>query len=215
MNDRPNSDAGAAAAGDSARFDLGEVYTDQRAREALDLAGLTTAAFLARHERGDYGLASGRTVARNVITLARGRGLIASLYELPSGQRLSVHTHASSRMTDIRLRAADWGDDVPAGDITPAMPGTSRHLFELGKLVATNGALDAIRVARTSVLELVVRHVTGDWGDLDEHDKAENRSALDHGERVVSVYQLTPSIRIYVITERDRSRTTLLLPSEY
>lgn len=215
MSDPHAPDAGSPGPNAAARFELGEIHTDESARAALARAGLTAAPFLQRHSRCDWGLANGRTAARNAISIAKGRGLVASIYELPSGERLSIHTHTSQRLTDIRLRGPDWPEHAEGPDVGPDLPGASRHLFELGKLIATSGALIAIDLAKASVLGLVVRHVTGDWGDLDEHDRAENRRALDVGARVVSVYQLAPRVRVYVITEHDRSRTTLLLPSEY
>src|SRR4029453_15119249 len=87
--------------------------------------------------------------------------------------------------------------------------------FPPGDIVATPGALDALREAQQEPLELLRRHQQGDWGDLDEEDKAENEFSLEHDLRLLSAYTLPTQVKIWVITEWDRSVTTLLLPAEY
>ncbi len=69
-----------------------------------------------------------------------------------------------------------------------------------------------------AVLDLVSylrRHLHGDWGDLDDDDRRSNDAALKSGDRLFSSYQVTPDLKLWIITEGDRSVTTLLLPSEY
>ena len=89
-------------------------------------------------------------------------------------------------------------------------------LFPLGQLVATPGAIEAMAPYENMALRLVGRHVTGDWGDMVDEDKASNDRALLDGSRVFSAYLLPDGeTKIWVITEADRSATTLLLPSEY
>src|SRR6266508_3992094 len=90
-----------------------------------------------------------------------------------------------------------------------------RARFPLGDIVATPGALDALREAQQEPLGLLRRHQTGDWGNLDEEDKAENEFSLTHDLRLLSAYTLPTQVKIWVITEADRSVTTLLLPAEY
>lgn len=87
--------------------------------------------------------------------------------------------------------------------------------FRLGQVVATPGVLDALEYAEQVPEEFLTRHVTGDWGDLDEEDKAANEDALKRGSRILSAYHLSTRVKIYIITEADRSATTLLLPDEY
>jgi hypothetical protein len=87
--------------------------------------------------------------------------------------------------------------------------------FPLGNLVSTPGALEAIERAGDTSLPYLARHAAGDWGDLDQHDKAENESALKNGLRILSAYRLADDTRIWIITEADRSVTTILLPDEY
>lgn len=87
--------------------------------------------------------------------------------------------------------------------------------FNLGHVVATPGSLEALREIGANPLALVERHHQGDWGDLGEDDKRENEFSVDKYLRIFSAYQLTDSLRVWVITEADRSATTVLLPSEY
>ncbi len=83
--------------------------------------------------------------------------------------------------------------------------------FPLGRVLATPGAL-ALGV---DLFPLLRRHAHGDWGDLCEEDRAANERALVIGERLLSAYALGGGRRVWIITERDRSCTTLLLPDEY
>ncbi len=98
--------------------------------------------------------------------------------------------------------------------------------FPLGKVVATPGALELLARTNTTPLELLARHVCGDWGDLGADDARENDFSLQNGLRLLSAYKLPPPPSdtsaaagtpeaIWIITERDRSVTTLLLPEEY
>ncbi len=85
--------------------------------------------------------------------------------------------------------------------------------FELGQLVATPGALAALEEASTSPAELVGRHLMGDWGTVSKEDWAANDRALKDGERLISAYALPRTgERVWVLTEWDRSATTVLLP---
>jgi Protein of unknown function (DUF2958) len=87
--------------------------------------------------------------------------------------------------------------------------------FPLGQLVATPGAIEAFEHNGQSPITFVRRHSKGDWGELDAHDVVENEFALEHGVRLLSAYTLKDGTRIWIITEADRSVTTILLPEEY
>lgn len=87
--------------------------------------------------------------------------------------------------------------------------------FALGRIVATPGALEALDEAGQEWLTFLQRHVGGDWGELDPHDLQENEASLQRGGRLFSGYTLNNGQRLWIITEWDRSATTLLLPSEY
>ena len=88
-------------------------------------------------------------------------------------------------------------------------------LFPLGSLMATAAALGALVDAGQIAETFLARHSTGDWGDLCEEDKRENDFSITSGFRVLSSYQLRNGQKIWVITEADRSTTTILLPDEY
>lgn len=88
-------------------------------------------------------------------------------------------------------------------------------LFEFGSCVATPGALETLARLGLDPLTYLSRHGKGDWGDLDEEDRRSNEVALNRGGRLVSAYDLPENERLWIITEWDRSYTTLLLPSEY
>src|SRR2546422_9639607 len=91
----------------------------------------------------------------------------------------------------------------------------SKAKFLLGQLVATPGALKALEEAGQSPLEFLSRHQQGDWGELSEEDKKENEFSILNDLRILSAYTLTTGVKIWVITEADRSATTILLPEEY
>lgn len=88
-------------------------------------------------------------------------------------------------------------------------------LFPAGQIVATPGALAALEQANRSPLEFLSRHLRGDWGDLDQEDKTENELSLKYGYRLMSSYPVSETEKLWIITEADRSVTTLLLPEEY
>jgi hypothetical protein len=88
-------------------------------------------------------------------------------------------------------------------------------LFPFGQIVATPGALALLEKANKSPLEFLSRHLRGDWGDLCEEDKTENDLSLKEGFRLLSSYRVSDGQTLWIITEADRSATTLLLPDEY
>lgn len=90
----------------------------------------------------------------------------------------------------------------------------SMPLFQHGKLVMTCGISNLIEQGLLDPLPYIHRHLRGDWGDLSEEDRRANEAALKHQDRLFSSYQINPQLELWVITECDRSVTTLLLPSE-
>ena len=87
-------------------------------------------------------------------------------------------------------------------------------LFLLGQIIATPGALAALDKAGQRPQEFLTRHVQGDWGDLSEADRQENEFSLVRGFRLISSYQTNAGDTVWVITEADRSATSILLPNE-
>ena len=91
----------------------------------------------------------------------------------------------------------------------------AKPLFPLGRTVATPGALDALEKAGQMPAEFLRRHQIGDWGELCEADKKENDFSVTNDFRILSAYRTKADVKIWLITEHDRSATTLLLPEEY
>ncbi len=87
--------------------------------------------------------------------------------------------------------------------------------LKLGEVVATPGALSALEESGEQPGEFLSRHEAGDWGDLCIEDRKENEFSLAHGFRLLSSYKLRTGKTLWIITEADRSSTTLLLPDEY
>jgi hypothetical protein len=85
--------------------------------------------------------------------------------------------------------------------------------FLLGRIVATPNALS--RLTNEDILKAIGRHQAGDWGTLDAHDWRVNERALQNGGRLFSQYSTNQNIKFWIITEADRSSTTVLLPEDY
>lgn len=99
-------------------------------------------------------------------------------------------------------------------------PSSSSHavpvmLFPLGQIVITSGAMDVLTHYPIAPQMLLLCHVTGEWGDLDDEDQEANRAAIKYGTRILSSHIINADEKIWIITEADRSVTTILLPSEY
>jgi len=87
--------------------------------------------------------------------------------------------------------------------------------FALGQVVMTLGAAEAFVATGEGPLPLLARHQRGDWGTVNREDATENELSMARGSRVLSAYALKDGTRIWILTEADRSATTLLLPDEY
>jgi hypothetical protein len=92
--------------------------------------------------------------------------------------------------------------------------------FEMGQLVATPAALEALEESRQTPIDLLRRHRRGDWGDLSPSDRQSNEEALEDGSRIFSAYILKTGVKLWVITEAQddsgvRASTCILLPEEY
>ena len=91
---------------------------------------------------------------------------------------------------------------------------TRQRLFALGQVVSTPNALAFAEKNQIDLGQLLTRHQTGDWGDLDDEDNESNEEALINATRIFSSYSIAED-KIWIITEADRSFTTLLMPSDY
>ena len=90
---------------------------------------------------------------------------------------------------------------------------TAAPKFSLGRCCITANALK--HLAHDDVVLALRRHQAGDWGDVDAHDRQENELSLREGFRLLSVYRSAAGVRFWVISESDRSLTTVLLPEDY
>lgn len=116
-----------------------------------------------------------------------------------------------------------WVPELPDGPreltedewetLDSCVPTLPRRRFEVGRVYATPGALDHLDMVQlTAALN---RHEHGDWGDVCEEDRQTNDLAMKQGYRIVSSYTANDGTKFWVITEADRSTTTVLLPNEY
>lgn len=107
----------------------------------------------------------------------------------------------------IRLRSESHTADLRVPEV----------FFEPGALMMTNGVHTLIEQGLLNAHSYLNRHLTGDWGDIGDEDKLSNQQALQYGERLFSAYEIDAGDqkKLWIITERDRSVTTLLLPCEY
>jgi len=101
-----------------------------------------------------------------------------------------------------------------------ASPHDLPPLFSLGRVVATPGALKALKDTGIDGKALLGRHQRGDYGDLSEHDRLANADAMKDGGRILSAYSLPNGVRIWIITEAagddgKRACTTFLMPDDY
>jgi hypothetical protein len=159
------------------------------------------------------------------MTTGGERGMVCQMHiDEVSTQHLRVLPHPD--IGALRDALQPLLDDLPA--VTLHLAWSAEHecwmsriieprvpLFSLGMVVGTQGAVDALEEAGQSPQEFLDRHVNGDWGEVPEADKTENEFSLQHGFRILSSYTTKAGERIWVLTEADRSVTTLLLPEEY
>ena len=157
------------------------------------------------------------------MTRSGERGMICQM-RIVEDSRVHLRVMRSAQREAIRQALLPLLADLPA--VTLAMAWDERRdgwvstimrppRFPLGQLVATPGAWQALAEAGQGAMPFVARHQAGDWGELDEHDVRENGYSLQHGFRLLSAYTLNTGVRLWLITEADRSATTILLPQEY
>jgi hypothetical protein len=103
---------------------------------------------------------------------------------------------------------------IPFGRPDIHIKNEGQMLLELGQIVISPGAMRALEIRGKTPLEYLQRHIIGDWGNLCQEDIEENNFSVGHDLRVLSAYKIDRD-KIWVITEADRSATTILLPDEY
>ncbi len=91
----------------------------------------------------------------------------------------------------------------------------NKTLFDTGRIVCTEGATAAMERCYQEASEFIYRHQTGDWGEISFDDWNENDYSVEQGLRILSAFRTKAGKKLWVITESDRSATTILLPEEY
>lgn len=110
----------------------------------------------------------------------------------------------------------DMRIDRMAHGYTPYVsPPPADAKFPLGAVAITPGAKPALENAGVEPADLLSRHASGDWGRVCEEDAEQNELSVVHGMRILSAYNLTQTVVVWIITEADRHMTTILLPDEY
>lgn len=151
----------------------------------------------------------------NLISTGLAQGHIHFPDDATQGDDLAtdvISTYTVEEALDDGLLIDGNDDTIDGGNPLAAMP-VIDSAFPLGQLVMTAG-IHALWEQGLNVVALIQRHASKDWGDLDTHDQRMNAQALRNGDRIFSCYE-TPHGKVYVITEHDRSVTSVLLPSEY
>lgn len=132
-------------------------------------------------------------------------------FAISSGCELE-RTSLKADLLNVALKKVDWFG-IARPYVAAAASKKRRIRFPLGQSVATPGALaDIPGDVRVAAL---ARHARMDWGDVDAEARAENELSLREGFRLLSVYHTPTGVEFWIITEADRSATTILLPSEY
>jgi len=100
-------------------------------------------------------------------------------------------------------------------DVQPTPRKAHRKVWDvpLGQIVATRNAAD--QLPNNVILIALARHCSGDWGDVCPEDWQSNNAAMVHGNRLLSAYCSLTGVKFWIITEWDRSITTILLPEDY
>jgi hypothetical protein len=160
-----------------------------------------------------------------LVPMIRGgeHGILCQMHVAPES-RSYLRTITHPMVAEIREALSPLLVDPPAVTLAVAWDQTSGcwlstimnpPRFPLGQLLITRGADKALKDAVQDPREFLARHQSGDWGEVPEADKTENEVSLQRGFRLLSAYRTTHNVKIWVITEADRSATTLLLPEEY
>lgn len=202
---KERSDAREATSGD---FDaIKDKFGEIRMSDAVD-AAVTTAELanaLHRHAMGDWDDESGMPLSvLTVLTAASGTTIVLLTGAARSTTLLFLADEIAPALADrcgttTKARGEEAEDEV--------------RKFPLGKVVATPGARAAL--PPEDVAQALDRHAAGDWGDVGAADRRENDASVDRHLRILSVYHAGDGTKFWVITEADRSVTTVLLPAEY
>lgn len=182
-------------------------------------SGLDPLVLLKRQRCGDWGKVSERDRKLNESGIREGNALLG-LYPTKLGQPIVLLTEANHLFAHMSaLEETHEGRRLPRVDreqveYMKRVEGTTGK-FTLGTLVLTPGAIDALLRSGETPIPMLLRHVSGDWGNISDDDKQANERAIDKGERLLSSYNTKLGVKLWVITEANRTCTTVLLPDEY
>jgi hypothetical protein len=163
-----------------------------------------------------------------VSAIAWGGG-DANVLDYPDGPETATYTvlgvesnysngRARLYVLDTGVAAVPLASDFPVPASSPEPAELPQGPFPLGTVVATPGAIERMEHHGMNPAELLARHLGGDWGDIHPEDRGLNERALRDGDRLLSVYgedKTGEDSRIWIITEADRSATTILRPEDY
>lgn len=168
---------------------------------------------LANDDESPVRLYTGTPPARAVpdVWVCRACSLLPALDEHGDEQRFECRTPHD--MIEHLARHQAIGETVPDGALERLRREVNLLAFSLGSLVLTPG-IKASAIPLTLIEDLVRRHARCDFGELDVHDWRANHQSIISGTRVLSAYE-HEGVKLFIITEADRSRTTVLLRSEY
>ncbi len=158
----------------------------------------------------------GLVLAEDLTRIAPSPEILRSFARLcqQTGTLVAVHGvlwSGARTAAPIPVSPASLQASEPVGRAFETLPSGGK--FPLGRLLATPGALR--RLTPADILSALARHAAGDWGDLGAADRAENELSLREGFRLFSAYHSAAGARFWIISEADRSATTVLLPEEY
>ena len=139
--------------------------------------------------------------------------LIALYQKADRDERNAILGHINWFLSFVSPEAKDFW--LECQQKLKAIDTTSTALFPLGSVYLTIGAREALEEANQMPVEFLAKHQSGDWGIVCEDDRKENEFSLANGFRLLSAYKTANETKLWLITEADRSSTTILLPSEY
>jgi hypothetical protein len=125
----------------------------------------------------------------------------------------NLKKNSNRKAVDARCGRASGLSRNYAADFEGHSRMNSEEKFELGRTVATANAIRTLHI--DDIMKAMQRHHSGDWGDVCKNDYDENQIALVHGYRLFSVYHSREGVKFWIITEADRSSTTVLMPDDY
>ena len=154
----------------------------------------------------------------------QGQGIACQMWIKPDSQPYVQPGAVDDAIAELMVKAiSPWLDELPAPKLDVRWDESSQlwrsefraPQFSVGSVFATPGVLDALAQNDQEPTEFLIRHEYGDWGHVPPEDAAENDFSVGKDLRILSAYRLKDNTKIWLITEADRSATTLLLPEEY